>query len=168
MRALGAALVLSLAAAGCGEAPPSMICDVTPSSGEPTLEASLRSPDGEAWTDGGEVTLDLGGQGGYMVQPVIELPGDVVAGSPERVCARIELDNVDPSGGDRFVGFETLTLDLAFQRNDVTGSYRTAPILDQLRWSPLPPGTPFRLIAVVRGETFVASVTRDVVLRPDR
>ena len=167
MQKRSAVVLLALALAGCGGDPPSMICDVTPASGDPTVAAILSSPDGEAWTDGGDVSLDLGGQGGYMVQPVLELaPEDVPAGTGEQLCARVELDNVDPSGGDRFVGFETLTVELAFRRNAVTGRYETAPIFDQLRWTPLPPGTPFRLIAVIRAETFVASVTRDVLLQP--
>jgi hypothetical protein len=161
----GLALLVALAI-GCGSEPPSMICDVTPASGDPTVEATISSPDGTTWTDGGDVLLELGGQGGYMVQPVLELPPEVVPASVDRICARVELDNIDPSGGERFVGFETLTLDLSFRRNEITGRYESAPILNQLRWSPLPPATAFRLVAVIRAESFVAAVTRDVLLQP--
>lgn len=152
----------------CGSPPPTTCADLTPYAGDPTVELGIASEDGTPWTDGSNVTLDLGGQGGFMVQPVFSFDATVLGETPpDRVCARVLIDNIDPTGGDRFTGFETLTLDMPFRRNMVTGRYETSVLFNQLRWSPLPPNTGFRLTAVVRTETFAAEATRDVLLQPD-
>jgi hypothetical protein len=161
-------LLLSLALlAGCDSPVPFTCGDFVPYAGAPTVEVGIATEAGIPWTEGGDVSLDLGGQGGFMVQPVLSLdPSAFGETAPERACARVEIDNIDPTGGDRFTGFETLTLDLPLRRNVVTGRLETAVIFNQLRWSPLPPNTAFGMSVVVRTETFAASVMREVLLQP--
>jgi hypothetical protein len=162
--------LLSLAL-GCGEPPPLTCSEGLFFEGAAAHALEVRSEGGTSWTDGAEVPLELGGQGGYMVQPVLMLdPTLLPAGTlgeplPERLCARVEIDNVDPTGGDRFNGFTMLTLPVRLERNPVTGRYESPTLANQLRWSPLPPGTEYRFTAVARFETFAASVTRDLRFR---
>lgn len=162
-------LVALLLVGACGSPPPEDRCSaITPFVGDAVESLGIATASGVPWTDGGAVTLDLGGQGGFMVQPVLSIdpatltPGLIADPPPTTLCARVEIDNVDPTGGDRFTGFESLTLPVAFRRNAVTGRYDSPTLANQLRWSPLPPGTEYQIIAVARFEDFAASVTRTV------
>lgn len=163
-------LPLLVVLAGCGEPPPTTCSDVMVFEGAPTAMLEVRSEGGAAWVDGGEVSLDLGGQGGFMVQPVLVLdpsglPDAIGTPAPERLCSRVEIDNVDPTGGDRFNGFTALTLPVLFTRNAVSGRYESPVLANQLRWSPLPPGTGYRFVAVARFDGFAAAVAHDLRFR---
>lgn len=164
-------LVMLLSA--CGDPPPSSCIELDPFRGDPNVEAILLTSDGEAWIEGGEVTFEMGGQGGFMVQPVIAIdpdalpPGTLPTPLPDRLCTDVEIDNIDPTGGDRFVGFETLNLSVSLRLNAITGRYESTAIFDQLRWTSLPMGTAFGITVVVRAETFAASAAYEVMLRPE-
>lgn len=167
------AVLLLVLVAGCADPAPSTCVDLEPFRGEPSAQAILLSVGGEPWIEGGEVAFEMGGQGGFMVQPVVAIdpsalpPGTLPAPLPERLCTDVEIDNIDPTGGDRFVGFETLNLSIALRLNSVTGRYESAAIFDQLRWTSLPAGTAFGITLVVRAETFAASAAYEVALRPE-
>jgi hypothetical protein len=173
MRARFLLPAVAMLCSACGDVPPASCLDLDPFRGEPNVEASLLTADGAPWTEGGEVSFEMGGQGGFMVQPVIAIdpsslaPGTLPTPLPERLCTDVEIDNIDPTGGDRFVGFETLNLSVSLRLNAITGRYESTAIFDQLRWSSLPLGTAFGITVVVRAEAFAASSAYEVVLRPE-
>ena len=166
MRHLATALLL----VGCVSPSPNC-ADAVLHEGAPSAALTVRDESGAAWRDGDAVALELGPQGGFMVQPILvldpaELPPDVIGGpAPERLCARIEIENVDPSGGTRFEGFGTFTVSVPFLRDADIGRYESPALLNQLRWSPLPTGTAYRFAAVARFEGFAAEVQRELTFR---
>ncbi len=170
-----ALVVLALCglAASCGSPPPGNCVSHEPFRGDPEAAAILLTMEGDPWVDGEEVAFTMGGQGGFMVQPVIAIDprtlpeGALPSPLPERLCTDVEIDNIDPTGGDRFVGFETLQLSIPLRLNAITGRYESAAILDQLRWTTLPPGTAFGITVVVRAERFAASAAHEVLLAPE-
>lgn len=167
------ALLLLTLVTACGEPAPSTCVALEPFRGDPAVEAILLTADGDPWVEGGEVAFEMGGQGGFMVQPVIAIdprtlpPGTLPAALPERLCTDVEIDNIDPTGGDRFVGFETMNLPITLRLNAVTGRYESPAIFDQLRWTSLPAGTAFGITVVVRAEAFAAAAAYEVMLRPE-
>jgi hypothetical protein len=164
-------IALALALLGCGSPPTGNCTDAIPYEGAPGASLSVRGDGGAPWADGEAVAFELGPQGGFMVQPVLvldpaEVPPDTLAAPlPEHLCARIEVENVDPTGGTRFEGFDTFTLSVPFRRDAGTGRYESPVLANQLRWSPLPPGTAYRFAAVARFEDFAAEVQRELTLR---
>jgi len=160
-------------APACGDPPPSSCLDLVSFAGDPSTDAILLTPEGEPWIEGGDVSFEMGGQGGFMVQPVIAIdPSTLPAGAlptplPDHLCTDVEIDNIDPSGGDRFVGFETLNLSISLRLNAITGRYESTAIFDQLRWTSLPAGTPFGITVVIRAETFAAGAAYEVLLQPE-
>ena len=168
MKRLAAALALLLA--GC-MSPPAGCIDAVLYEGAPSASLSVRDEGGGFWEDGAAVALELGPQGGFMVQPILvldpaELPPGMLGGAtPERLCARIEIENDDPSGGARFEGFGTFTLSVPFTRDSASGLYESPTLANQLRWSPLPSGTAYRFAAVARFPGFAAEVQRELTFR---
>lgn len=158
------ALVL-LVLAGCGGEPSGGRCSSTPYVGLVTDDLVVRDEGGTVWSDGTEVELIFGPQGGYMVTPVLEIDGALADG--ENPCLRVAVENADPGGSPIFDDFRVLETNRDFYRT-LDGDLATGPIFDQVRWAPVPSGTPLALTITIRGVDFAARRTVTVALVPER
>ena len=159
-------LVLALIAflCGCPGTPPSDACPMALYSGAPSSGVVLREATGAVWTTGAEVALVFGAQGGFMVTPVIEIDGALADG--DEPCLRVTLEHRDPGGTTVFDEFRSRETTEHFVRT-IDGDLATGRIFDQLRWSPLPAGTPLEITVTVRGDSFAARSVVTVALVPE-
>lgn len=129
MRLVAAAAALVLL--GCGD-DTGPLCQEPDPSITPAETRSLTIGDASGpWTEGQEVALVWGGQGGIMVTPVIRVSGEAAPGD-EPLCVRITLVNeteVDVAAP----GLERLQILQA-----VEGGWESQPLEDFLGFSPSP------------------------------
>ena len=170
LRALPLALSLPLLA-GCPGSPDGDVPSVPEAeycsapdgqpNGERALEIGALGPHGfEAWSDGSEVTLETGGQGGTMVVVSLRVPAQASDG--DEACWVVTLDNEVSGSGAGDIG--DLKSAYVFQRQgehmEVDGlfdllGYGEAGLSDQV----------LTLSAAVNAEAFGAEHTVSVTLR---
>lgn len=151
---------------GCPSTPAPMTlrCPEPVYAGAPSSGVVLRDATGTAWTGGAEVVLVFGAQGGFMITPVVEIDGALADG--DEPCLRVTLEHRDPGGTTVFDEFRSRETNERFVRT-IDGDLATDPIFDQLRWTPLPRGTPVEVTVTVRGESFAARSVVTVALVPE-
>lgn len=166
MRSASLVVLVSLSGilVGCPTEPAGDRCPVTLYSGPSSGPVTLRDAAGVAWTDGTPVELVFGAQGGFMITPAVEIDGALADGPTP--CLRVSLEHRDPGGTTVFDEFRFRETNERFVRT-IGGDLRTDPIFDQLRWAPLPSGTPVEVTVTVRGESFAAQSVVTVMLVPE-